>query len=117
MQPELFKLLWHDNFLNFKAVYFAMPRKAKKVEDSETWEDWGERLGKRIEAKFSSGQRRTSHTVSVAAVVVAIFFLVWGVTSLGNELGWWDTPFPFWPVIILLISLGIFLSIIKNAFS
>jgi len=94
-----------------------MARKSRKVGEAETWEDWGEKLGKRIEAKFSGPPRRHGHSISVAAVVVAIFFLVWGITSLGNELRWWNTPFPFWSVIIILISLAIFLSIIKSAFS
>jgi hypothetical protein len=103
-------------FLNTKAFYFSMPRKSKKVEEAETWEDWGERLGKRIESKFTRAPGRQIHNVSVAAIVVAIFFLSWGIISLGNELRWWDTPFPFWSVIIILISLAIFLSVIKNAF-
>ena len=94
-----------------------MPRRPKKAEEAETWENWGEKLGKRIEAKFTAPTKRHGHNISVAAIVIAIFFLVWGIISLGNELRWWNTPFPFWSVIIILISLAIFLSIIKNAFS
>ncbi len=87
-----------------------MPGKSKaKVIEAETWEDWGEKLGKKIERKFSGPPTRRRHNVSIAAIVVAIFFLVWGIISLGNELHWWDTGFPFWPIIIILISLWIFL--------
>jgi len=39
--------------------------------------------------------------------VLGVLFLAWGVTWLGNSLGWWNYDFPFWPVVLILIGLGI----------
>jgi len=45
--------------------------------------------------------------------VVALAILALGVIGLGNELGWWQLPIPFLPVMAIAVGLGILLSAIR----
>jgi len=40
-------------------------------------------------------------------MLLALFILTWGSVWLGNDLGWWNVSFPFWPVVVIIIGLGI----------
>lgn len=44
---------------------------------------------------------------SIGGLLLALFILAWGLVWLGNDLGWWVISFPFWPVVIIMIGLGI----------
>ncbi len=92
-----------------------------KKKDKDYWDDfgkrmeeWGEDFGKRMETKFAC--QTHAPNFSIGGFLIGLLVLGWGVTWLGNELGWWIMPFPFWPIIIILIGLAILLSTIKNAF-
>jgi hypothetical protein len=96
-------------------------KKSKKNNWSEKdWEEWGERFGERMEAwgnemecKFGTRNKGPG----VGGLIIAIFIIAWGVIWLGNDMGWWDMPFPFWPIVIILIGLAILLGETKKAFS
>ena len=77
------------------------------------WEDWGEEFGRKMEAKFCGHPRKKE--LSVFGLVFSLLVLAWGVVWLGNDLGWWEFSFPFWPVLVVLIGLGALDSTIKNA--
>ena len=51
---------------------------------------------------------------SVGGVILALFILSWGIIWLGNDIGWWQLQFPFWPVVVIIIGLGILLSELRK---
>jgi hypothetical protein len=44
---------------------------------------------------------------NIGGILLALFILAWGIVWLGNDCGWWKFVFPFWPVVIILVGLGI----------
>jgi len=52
--------------------------------------------------------------MSVGVVVFGIFILCWGLVWLGNDMGWWNLSFPFWPVIVILTGIMILLYELKK---
>ena len=53
--------------------------------------------------------------MSVGVVVLGIFIFCWGLVWLGNDMGWWNLSFPFWPVIVILTGIMILLYELKKA--
>ena len=45
-----------------------------------------------------------SKSCSIGWILLAVFILAWGIVWLGNDSGWWNVKFPFWPVIVILIG-------------
>ncbi len=45
--------------------------------------------------------------VSWSRIVFGLFVLAAGITWLGNELKWWDIPFPFWPVVAVVVGVAL----------
>jgi hypothetical protein len=41
---------------------------------------------------------------AIAAVVIGLIIILWGVLMLGEQQGWWVGGFPFWIVIIVVIG-------------
>jgi hypothetical protein len=80
-------------------------------------ECWGENFGKHMEAKFSKGQPWHKHkkSLSVGGLVFSLLILSWGVAWLGNDLGWWQFDFPFWPVLVVIIGLAALINTIKES--
>jgi len=93
-----------------------MPKKKVSRSDNDKWEEWGENLGRKIEARFATAPKARRQRISIGELMVGLFILTWGIVWLGNDLGWWAIPFPLWPVILILISVAIFLSIVKKVF-
>lgn len=91
------------------------PTQTTHAENWDEWEEWGENFGRRMEKAFSS-PKRIGRKVSIAGLLFGLFLLSWGLVWLGNDIGYWQIPFPFWPVLIILLSLGILLSVIKGFF-
>jgi hypothetical protein len=54
--------------------------------------------------------------IGIAAVVIALFIIAWGVVWLGNDMKWWDIPFPIWPVALILLGLAILFGQIRKLF-
>jgi hypothetical protein len=89
-------------------------KKAEKSPEAE-WEQWGEDFGKRMEARFAS-PHKVKRNLSIGGLLFALFLLTWGAIWLGNDLGYWQAPFPFWPILIILVGLGMLLSAIRKVF-
>lgn len=51
---------------------------------------------------------------SIGGLLLALFIIAWGVIWLGNDMGWWRLVFPFWPVVAILIGLGILFHELKG---
>jgi hypothetical protein len=51
---------------------------------------------------------------SIGGLLLALFIISWGIVWLGNDLKWWTFVFPFWPVVIILIGLGILIHELKG---
>jgi hypothetical protein len=51
-----------------------------------------------------------SKSCSIGGILLAILIMAWGIIWLGNDSGWWSIKFPFWPVLAILIALGILLN-------
>lgn len=77
------------------------------------WEEWGEDFGRRMEKAFSS-PRKIKRRLSIGALLFGLFLLSWGIIWLGNDLGYWEIPFPVWPVLIILVSIGMLLSVARG---
>ena len=99
-----------------------MVKKAKCDWSEKDWEEWGERFGERMEnwgkgfgrgmdCKFGCG-----HGSGIGGLIFGLFILTWGAIWLGNDLGWWQLEFPFWPILIISIGLAVLLGEIKKAF-
>ncbi len=54
------------------------------------------------------------HRMNVGVIVLGIFILCWGFVWLGNDIGWWNFSFPFWPVIIILTGIVILFNELKK---
>ncbi|HWQ65586.1 MAG TPA: hypothetical protein VN372_01830 [Methanospirillum sp.] len=52
---------------------------------------------------------------SIGGIILSIFILSWGIVWLGNDLGWWEFQFPFWPVIMIIIGLVILLREVQKS--
>ncbi len=52
--------------------------------------------------------------MSTGMIILAVFILAWGLVWLGNDLGWWNISFPFWPVIVILAGLAILVHEIRK---
>lgn len=81
----------------------------------QTWDEWGEEFGRKMEAKFC-GCGSVSKKPGTGGIVLGLLILAWGAVWLGNDLGWWNVEFPFWPVVIILIALAIIFGELKKAF-
>ncbi|PWR71931.1 hypothetical protein [Methanospirillum lacunae] len=57
-----------------------------------------------------------SKSYSIGAILLALLILAWGIVWLGNDSGWWNIKFPFWPVLAILIALGILLHEVRKSF-
>ena len=44
--------------------------------------------------------------ISVGWLMICLLLLSWGVVWLGNDLGWWQMPFPIVPILIIIIALS-----------
>lgn len=53
---------------------------------------------------------------SIGGILLAVLILAWGTVWLGNDLGYWNIKFPFWPVIVILIGLAILLHEVRKTF-
>ena len=53
---------------------------------------------------------------SIGTILLAILILAWGIVWLGNDSGWWNISFPFWPILVILIALGILLHEVRKGF-
>lgn len=98
-----------------------MVNKKKSNYSEKDWEEWGERFGKRMEnwgENFGKDMecKFVVHEsgVGVGGLLIGIFVIAWGIIWLGNDLGWWQMPFPFWPIVIILFGLAILLGEIKK---
>lgn len=56
----------------------------------------------------------TSDSCSIGGILLAVFILAWGTVWLGNDLGWWNMQFPFWPVVAIVIGLAILLKELRK---
>ena len=81
----------------------------------DEWEEWGENFGRRMENAFSS-PNKIKKRLSIGGLLFGLFLLSWGVIWLGNDLGYWTLPFPFWPVLLILISAGMVISAVRGSF-
>ena len=57
-----------------------------------------------------------SDSYSIGGILLAVFILAWGTVWLGNDLGWWNVQFPFWPVVAIVIGLAILLKELRKGF-
>jgi CHASE2 domain-containing sensor protein len=57
------------------------------------------------------------HRMNAGVIVIGIFIFCWGLVWLGNDMGWWDFSFPFWPVIVILTGIMILLYELKKTVS
>ena len=91
----------------------------------ESWDEWGDRFGKKMEhwaegfccemeGRFEKPSKM-KRKLDIGGAIFALFLLSWGVTWFGNSLGYWQVEFPFWPVAIILIAVGILVSVVKKA--
>ncbi len=55
--------------------------------------------------------------MNAGVIVIGIFIFCWGLVWLGNDMGWWDFSFPFWPVIVILTGIMILLYELKKTVS
>jgi hypothetical protein len=53
---------------------------------------------------------KNDYHAGIGMLIVAIFLMSWGVIWMGNDLGWWNINFPFWPIVLILIGVAILLS-------
>jgi uncharacterized membrane protein len=96
---------------------------AKKIKDEEYWENWGEEFGKKMESwgeDFGKNMEKKfcckiHNKFSISGFLIGLLVLFWGLTWLGNEMGWWEITFPFWPIVFVLIGLAIIINTIKNS--
>jgi len=51
---------------------------------------------------------------NTGAIAFGLFILLWGVTWLGNDMGWWDMNFPFWPVLVIAFAIGMLYKALKK---
>jgi uncharacterized membrane protein YcjF (UPF0283 family) len=86
----------------------------KFEEFGERMEDWAESFGDDLEKKFCSKTYTHKSRFSVGGIFIGLFILAWGVVWLGNDLAWWSIPFPFWPIIIILIGIAVLLDEMKK---
>lgn len=54
-------------------------------------------------------------SMSIGGILLALFILSWGIVWLGNDLGWWNISFPFWPVIVIIIGIAILLHEVRKS--
>ena len=87
----------------------------------EEWEAWGEQFGKNMEkwakhmeAKFAAHEK-AKRGQDIVGLLIGLFVLAWGVVWMGNEMGWWQYNFPFWPIIVILVAIAILSSVLKKA--
>ncbi|PKL60243.1 MAG: hypothetical protein CVV33_03680 [Methanomicrobiales archaeon HGW-Methanomicrobiales-4] len=57
-----------------------------------------------------------ANSYSIGGVLLALFILSWGIVWLGNDLGWWNLQFPFWPIVVIIIGLAILLHELRKSF-
>ncbi len=87
------------------------------MKSGKDWGEWGEGFGKSMEAKFANPHAfRRREKLSLGWLLSGLLILAWGVTWLGNDLGWWEFNFPFWPALIILVAFGVLLSQFKKFF-
>jgi|GEM_PF-6590912 len=53
---------------------------------------------------------------SVGWMMIAMLLSAWGIVWLGNDLGWWNTPFPIIPIILIVIGLSMIINQILSVF-
>ena len=53
--------------------------------------------------------------MNTGIVALGLFVLIWGVIWLGNDMGFWNIVFPFWPVLVILAGVVILLHAIKKS--
>ena len=58
--------------------------------------------------------RSVGYRLDMGAVLISLFILAWGVTWLGNEVGWWKVIFPFWPLVLIMLALAMLFSAAKK---
>ncbi|ABD39797.1 hypothetical protein Mhun_0019 [Methanospirillum hungatei JF-1] len=54
------------------------------------------------------------HRMNVGVIGLGILIFCWGFVWLGNDIGWWNFSFPFWPVIVILTGIMILLYELKK---
>jgi hypothetical protein len=54
-------------------------------------------------------------SMSIGGILLALFILSWGIVWLGNDLGWWNMSFPFWPVIVIITGIAILLHEVRKS--
>ncbi|WP_181391452.1 LiaF transmembrane domain-containing protein [Methanospirillum stamsii] len=52
--------------------------------------------------------------MSIGGLVLGIFIISWGIVWLGNDMGYWNVSFPFWPIIVILAGVVILLHGLKK---
>lgn len=52
--------------------------------------------------------------MSIGGFVLGIFIISWGIVWLGNDMGYWNVSFPFWPIIVILAGIVILLHGLKK---
>ncbi len=56
------------------------------------------------------GRRKDAGFRVLVGVVVTLMASNW----LGNEVGWWELSLPFWPIMALVMGVGILLSAVRS---
>jgi len=86
--------------------------------DKQNEKKWDESFGEHITKEFfgfSCGTHR-KQKIGISGLIISLFIFAWGITWLGNDLGWWKFEFPFWPIVIILIAMAILFNEIKKIF-
>jgi hypothetical protein len=98
-----------------------MVKKTKNKMEEDYWEEWGEKFGDKMEnwgnefeKNFEKKFTKKMQKINFLGLLIGLFVISWGIIWLGNDLGWWNIPFPFWPIILILFGLHFILSGFKT---
>ncbi|MBL7169475.1 MAG: hypothetical protein ISS48_00470 [Candidatus Aenigmarchaeota archaeon] len=58
--------------------------------------------------------RKTKWGEKIFAFLLGLIVIISAISWIGNDIGWWQINFPFWPLIALLIGIAILIEALKH---
>lgn len=58
---------------------------------------------------------KINQNLNIGMLIIGIFIISWGIVWLGNEMGWWNIVFPFWPFVVILVGVAILIHELRRS--